>query len=225
MAYRKYKKPQYGIGNLERIALLIFAGSALAGLQLFQQHISQLMVLVIFLLAIAIIFSVIMIWYFHKREQQRIRAIAIADVDKMTGEEFEQYVGKLLTHQGYKVAFTKTSGDYGVDIIATKAQEKVAVQAKRYAGSVGRAAISDAVAGKAHYQCNRTMVVTCNYFTREAKQLAYSNYCKLIDRDKLIDWILEFQDSTPLSQVEQTAHARFGYQLAQKHQASEPNAV
>jgi restriction system protein len=141
-----------------------------------------------------------------------------ADVDKMTGVGFEQYVGKLLAHQGYKISFTKTSGDYGVDIIAHKGAEKVAVQVKRYSSSVGRAAISDAVAGRRQYQCNRTMVVTSNYFTPETKQLAYSNFCKLINRDRLTDWILQFQDSTPLSETEQTTPSRLGYQLAQKHQ-------
>src|SRR4051794_9832774 len=161
-----------------------------------------------------------MLWYFHRRGQQRIRAIAISDVDRMTGVEFEQYVGKLLTHQGYKVSFTKVSGDYGIDLIAVKGEERIGIQAKRYSGSVGRAAISDAVAGKRQHSCNRTMVVTSNYFTREAKQLAYSNYCKLIDREKLTDWILQFQGATPLSEAEQTAPGSLGFQLAEKHKAA-----
>ena len=138
----------------------------------------------------------------------------------MNGVEFEQYVGKLLTYQGYMVSFTKTSGDYGIDIIAVKGDERTGIQAKRYSGSVGRAAISDAVAGKRQYNCNRTMVVTSNYFTREAKQLAYANYCKLIDREKLIDWILQFQGSTPLSETEQSTSGALGYQLAEKHKPS-----
>jgi restriction system protein len=226
MATRYHKKPQYGIGTIDRIALIIFAGAALAGWQALTSNISQFVTVAIVLTVLSAIFGLIMLWYFHHRDQQRLRAIAIADVDKMTGVEFEQYVGKLLTHQGYKVSFTKTSGDYGVDIIATKGAEKVAVQVKRYSGSVGRAAVSAAVAGKLQYQCNRTMVVTSNYFTPEAKQLAYSNFCKLINREKLIDWILEYQGSTPLSEAEQTTTAKLGYQLTEKHhQASESGSL
>src|SRR5829696_2582806 len=120
MATRYYKKPQYGIGSLDRIALLIFAGAALAGLQILQMDLTSFAYMALFVAIVAVGFSIVMLWYFHKRDQQRLRAIAIADVDKMTGVEFEQYVGKLLAHQGYKISFTKTSGDYGVDIIAQK---------------------------------------------------------------------------------------------------------
>jgi restriction system protein len=90
--------------------------------------------------------------------------------------------------------FTATSHDYGVDIIASKDGVKTAVQLKRYSNTVGRAAISDAVAGMAHYKCNQTMVVTSNYFTKEAKELASSNNCVLVDRDKLSEWIYNFQN-------------------------------
>lgn len=37
------------------------------------------------------------------------------------------------------------------------------------------------------------MVVTNSYFTREAKSMAEYNNCELIDRDKLADWVVEFQ--------------------------------
>ena len=65
----------------------------------------------------------------------------------MTGVEFEQYVGALLKHQGYKVQFTSTSNDFGVDIIAWKDGCKYVIQCKRYKDSLNREAISDAVAG------------------------------------------------------------------------------
>src|SRR3954454_13492560 len=107
MATRYYKKQQYGIGNLDRIALFIVVGAVFAGYQLLQQHLTDFLILAVFLAILAASFSLVMLWYFHRRGQQRIRAIAISDVDRMTGVEFEQYVGKLLTHQGYKVSFTK----------------------------------------------------------------------------------------------------------------------
>jgi hypothetical protein len=85
MAYMYKKHQQYGIGNLDRIALLLFAGAALASFQALQLNLSNFLILSIFLALVA---------------------------------------------------------------------------------AVGRAAISDAVAGRLHYKCNRTMVVTSNYFTR-----------------------------------------------------------
>src|SRR4051794_3155943 len=102
MATRHYKTQQYTVGSLEIIATMIFAGAVLAGFNALQLNISAVMVIAGFLAILAAILSVGLIWYFHQREKRRIRAIAIADVDRMTGVEFEQYVGKLLTHQGYR---------------------------------------------------------------------------------------------------------------------------
>jgi hypothetical protein len=106
---------------------------------------------------------------------------------------FEKYVGEILKTKKYTVSFTKTSGDLGVDIVATKNSTKIAVQLKRYTNTVGRAAISDAVAGMAYYKCTSAMVITSNYFTKSAQELAKANKCELVDRDLLSEWIVEFQ--------------------------------
>jgi len=126
-------------------------------------------------------------------EEKRVRALKLADIDNMDGIEFEHYVGKLLTHRGFQVEVTKASGDFGVDVIAQKSELKYAVQVKRYSKPVSRRAVSDAVAGKEHFGCNAAMVVTNNYFTDGAIELAQSTGCELINRDTLAKWILDFQ--------------------------------
>lgn len=132
----------------------------------------------------------------HKDEiRKKQRAIQIANIDTMTGIEFEHYLQALLSHRGYSVQETKASGDLGVDLIASGNTTKFAIQVKRYTSKVPRTAISDAIGGMSHYGCNKAMVITNNYFTRDAITLAQSTGCILIDRDILASWIIEFQKS------------------------------
>ena len=109
----------------------------------------------------------------------------LKEIDKMKGLDFEVFVGELLTQHGYKTQNIKGSGDFGVDVIAEKNGTKYAVQVKRYTSNVSRTAISDAVAGKFHWDCEKAWVVTNSYFTSDAKLLATSTACKLTDRDDL----------------------------------------
>lgn len=109
----------------------------------------------------------------------------LKNIDAMSGLDFEKFVAKLLQEQHYKTTNIRASGDFGVDVIAEKANIKYAVQVKRYKGSVSRTAISDAVAGKYHWKCDKAWVFTNSYFTADAKTLAKSTKCKLTDRDDL----------------------------------------
>ena len=131
---------------------------------------------------------------FEDAQEKKFKGIQIANIDSMTGIEFEQYLQKLLIFQGYSVHATQASGDLGVDLIASRNGDKIAIQAKRYNTRVSRHAISDAVAGMYHYDCNKTMVVTSNYFSPGAVALAQSTECILIDRDTLAKWVNEFQN-------------------------------
>ena len=136
------------------------------------------------------------IWKIREKEEcEKIRfnAIQISNIDSMSGIEFEKYLQELLNKKFYNVVLTKNTGDFGVDLIATKENAKIAIQAKRYKGKVSRRAISDAVAGMQHYECNQAMVITNNYFTKDAIKFSKTTKCILINRDTLIDWVIESQ--------------------------------
>lgn len=114
--------------------------------------------------------------------------------DQLGGAEFEKFVSDLLTRRGYRVQHTGKAGDLGVDLIAEKKPYRYAVQVKRQSTPVSRHAVSDAVAGKAHYNCNAAMVVTNNLFTQGALELAKSNGCKLVDRIVLTEWATQARE-------------------------------
>ena len=125
-------------------------------------------------------------WWFGLRHRIALRASGLDRIDAMSGIEFEQYVAAVLQGLGYTgVTFTKTTGDFGVDLIATKGTGKIAVQCKRQAAPVGIAAIQQVVAGAAMYHCTATMVATNRLFTPAAQKLAAKHRVELVDRVRL----------------------------------------
>ena len=138
--------------------------------------------------------GLVVLWRWQIGKQRALRALRIADVDSMAGVDFEKYVGAIFKSKGYRVKYTGLSGDFGVDVLAEKGQEKIAVQVKRYKKLVGEAAVQQAVAGMYHYGCNKAMVVTNSRFTTFAQELAKTTHCELIDRPQFSKWVLEFQN-------------------------------
>lgn len=134
-------------------------------------------------------------YYLGRSKYQRNKAINLANIDEMTGKQFEDYVATLFRFKGYEVKQLGGPGDLGVDLIAKRYERSLAIQAKRYKRTVSRRAISDAVAGKIHYGVNTSMVVTSSGFSAGAKELAKTTGCVLIDRESLANWIIEFQQS------------------------------
>ena len=106
-------------------------------------------------------------------------------IDNMSGLEFERYVAKLLKSQGYSHVRLTEKYDLGVDIVACKDGICWGIQVKRYSGLVKASAVRQVVTALRKYDCDRAMVVTNSTFSRVAIELANSNDCVLIDRDKL----------------------------------------
>ena len=125
------------------------------------------------------------------KQQRMISKYTIDDIDLMTGTEFEEFIALLFKKMGYSSQVTKQSGDQGIDVIAIKNNTRIGIQAKCYSNAVGNAAIQEAVAGKNFYNCDKTVVVTNNYFTTAAIDLAQANNVILWNRDLLKEKIKE----------------------------------
>lgn len=126
-----------------------------------------------------------------RREREKMAALTVANVDAMTGTEFEHYLRWLLSCRGFAVDTTPATGDLGVDLVATARGARIAIQAKRQRRPVSRRAVSDAVAGMAHYRCTQAMVITNGDYTAGAVTLARSTGCVLVDRVQLARWVQE----------------------------------
>lgn len=110
--------------------------------------------------------------------------------DYMSGHDFEQYCADLLRKNGFfNVEVTPGSGDHGIDILAEKDDITYAIQCKCYSSDIGNAAVQQAHTGKSLYRKDIAVVLTNQYFTRQAKKEAAALRVKLWDRDKLNDMI------------------------------------
>ncbi len=107
-------------------------------------------------------------------------------VDLMDGHEFERYCAELLRDHGFlEVEVTRGSRDYGVDILAQREGVSYAIQCKRYDGPVGVHAIQEAYAGRDYYDCMVGVVMTNQYFTAPAVEVASKLKVLMWDRDYL----------------------------------------
>lgn len=113
------------------------------------------------------------------------RPLNIYGVDQMSGVEFERFIEDLLRSQGYEVKRIGGYDDFGVDLIASRLGRRHAIQVKRWNQPVTIEAVRAAIAGMTFHKCDRAVVITNNYFTKPARELAAGTNCRLIDRKSL----------------------------------------
>jgi len=129
-----------------------------------------------------------------KRKPSNPALSTLAEIDKMNGYKFEEFMKHVYEQLGYSVYHTPKSRDQGADLILTsKERKRIAIQVKRSSSKVSNSAVQEVVAAKGFYKCTKGIVVTNSYFTDSARQLAKANFIDLVDRnelEKLINTIL-----------------------------------
>lgn len=126
---------------------------------------------------------------FEKRLFENDEQIQLKQIDVFTGYEFESFLKNLFSKMGYQVEQTRLSGDQGADLVVVKFGEKTVIQAKHFGGKVGNKAVQEILAAMSLYQAHKGMVITNNYFTPAAVELANANNIELVDRDALEELI------------------------------------
>lgn len=129
------------------------------------------------------------------RFKKMVQQSGIAEIDQMTGRQFEEYLGTLFQHHGYKVSYTPTTGDFGADLILNKGNETIVVQAKRYKKAVGVKAVQEVIPSINMYNAGVAWVITNSTYTMQALTLAKKNRVRMIDREELIQMSLEMQNT------------------------------
>lgn len=98
---------------------------------------------------------------------------------------FENIISNMFVDMGYTTQITKTSWNKGINIIAKKNSIEIGIQAKCYSSVVSNSAILEVIAEINHYECNKEIFITNNYFTKSAVELATCYGIILWDRDML----------------------------------------
>lgn len=104
----------------------------------------------------------------------------------MSGLEFEHFCKEILISNGFSnVEVTKSSHDYGGDILAQKDQIKYVIQCKKYSSPVGIDAVQQVIGSRSIYNCHVAAVLTNSTFTDSAIKLAETNNVLLWDKATL----------------------------------------
>ena len=140
---------------------------------------------------------------------QQIDALGNGDT-YMKGRLFEEYVARVyqclnlaamttteMRHRGMLPASIQKrggSGEQGVDVVverkyANGSVRRLIVQCKHYSKKVDNSAIQQIVTAMKMYQADEAAVITNNYYTEPARELAESHGVTLIDRDSLPELI------------------------------------
>jgi restriction system protein len=184
MTRRRRRKKEVDL--IEGLAGLALVGSFLLG---FKVTGSVVGAAVITGCVLGLIIGVLIV--IRMQREEKLKKSGIRDIDKMDGIQFEHYLKLLFSSKGYKVEVTRASGDYGADLVLRKDNKKIVVQAKRHTKNVGVSAIQEVVGSKAHYKADEAWVITNSDFTEAAVNLAQSNGVRLINREQLIEMILQ----------------------------------
>lgn len=140
----------------------------------------------IFFFLFVIVIAIVAFLYKSATRKEYLNS-GIEVVDKMSGEEFEEFLSVHFQKLGYKVDPTPTTNDYGADLILKKDNVKLVIQAKRWKTKVGIGAIQEIVAAIKYYNADKGVVISNNFFTKNAYELASRNNIELWNRNKLIE--------------------------------------
>jgi restriction system protein len=157
------------------------------------------------------------IWKLIKALRQHKQGdFSLEQVDKIgkgtrneKGRQFEDYICQLYRTLGYE-AYTTTElrqlgklpeiiqrqsgvGEQGVDVVLFSKEDgqtrSIIIQCKHYQSKVSNSAVQEIVSAIPLYQAQLAVVITNNYFTEPAHNLAKANNVLLIDRYRLSDLI------------------------------------
>ncbi|UTW08003.1 restriction endonuclease [Pseudomonas benzenivorans] len=120
------------------------------------------------------------------------RFITMYLVDAMDGFQFEAFLVEIFQTIGFDVRETAKTADQGADLFVSRFGKNMVIQAKNYTGSVGNAAVQQAISAKAFYGCDEAMVVTNSYYTKSAKELATTAGVRLVDREGLQSYLDDY---------------------------------
>lgn len=112
-----------------------------------------------------------------------------AEIQALSGTEFEQLIADLWTRAGYLVEQRGGSGDEGVDLVLLRGSRREVVQCKRWRGDVGAPVVRDFFGALMHDGAAHGFVVTSGRFTPAAQAFAVGKPITLVSGEALVGWV------------------------------------
>lgn len=171
------------LNKSQKLKIVLFIIYCLFVIYSFFINLNKLVVILAFALCVGIY------RIYKKRRENRLKNSTLKDIDNMSGEEFEEFLEIVFRDRGYKTMLTPLTGDYGADLLIKKKGVKTVIQAKRWKSTVGVEAVQQVVASMKYYKATDAMVITNNYYSQNAINLAKVNNVRLWDRGDVIKLI------------------------------------
>ena len=111
-----------------------------------------------------------------------------ADIAHMHPVDFEHHCAAILKTQGWACKTTRTSGDFGVDIVAERESVRVVIQVKKWRDRVNLSAVQEITAGRPMYRAHVAAVVSVSGYRPSAIELARANRVLLLSYSDLYDF-------------------------------------
>jgi|GEM_PF-6910753 len=112
------------------------------------------------------------------------------DIETLTPEDFERLIVLLLSKQGYETKHIPLGDDIGIDILAKKNGESIAVQVKKYdSRKINLAMVYHTFGAAAYYDCTRAIIITLSDITANAENAARKLNVEIIGKEALIGQI------------------------------------
>lgn len=115
----------------------------------------------------------------------------LINLDNMNNEDFKNYINNLLTKLGYISTINKSINNKSADILAEKDNIKYAIHCINQIKPINYQIIHKINSAKIVFDCDLAIVITNNFFTKQAISQAKKLRVILIDRDSLIDMLNE----------------------------------
>lgn len=148
-------------------------------------HLGTLSPYIFYLAIIIILVALFTTFYPIISKKKRFSRAQLESIDVMTGYDFEEYISYLLKKNEFQNIKLTPKYDQGIDIIAKKNGIKYGFQCKRWKKKVGNKAIQEVHAGIGYYSLDIAVVITNNFFTKPAQELAKRNNVELWDRNTI----------------------------------------
>lgn len=131
----------------------------------------------------------------NKFKEKNSDVLSIFDLDKLSGNEFQEYLGKIIETNGFtNVKVIGTTADQGGDLLAMKNDTQFVIQAKRYSidRKVNNSAIQEVLGAIAVYSATKGIVATNSFYTHSARNLANINNVELWDRSDIMNFLEKY---------------------------------
>ena len=127
----------------------------------------------------------------YKKRKLFFNEYDIEQLKRISWQDFELLVTETFKRDGYKV---KEAGgaqaDGGIDLEAYRGGQKIIVQCKHWKKtSVGVNIVREMFGVGIHEQASVVYIVTCGYFTKDAKEFAKGKAMRLVNGYQLLHWI------------------------------------